>query len=100
MRLFIAFEVSNEAKEQLLQIQKQLTGAKLTLTKSFHLTLKFLGEITPAKAEEIKKKLATIQFKPFKASLNGTGVFPNDNFIRVVWIGIEPADVICEYKRK
>lgn len=100
MRLFIAFDASKEAKEQLLAVQKQLTGAKLTLTKSFHLTLKFLGEITPAKAEEIKQKLKTVQFRPFKANLNGTGVFPNENLIRVVWIGIEPSDIICELQNK
>ncbi|VVB81747.1 RNA 2',3'-cyclic phosphodiesterase [uncultured archaeon] len=100
MRLFIAFDVSKEAKEHILEVQKQLTDAKLTLTKSFHLTLKFLGEVTPAKAEEIKNKLKTVQFKPFKAHLNGTGVFPNENYVRVVWIGIEPADVICELQKK
>ncbi len=99
MRLFIAFDVS-KAKESILAAQKQLTEAKLTLTKSFHLTLKFLGEVTPAKAEEIKQKLATVQFKPFKAHLNGTGVFPNENLIRVVWVGIEPSDTICELQNK
>ncbi|MCX6708457.1 MAG: RNA 2',3'-cyclic phosphodiesterase [Candidatus Woesearchaeota archaeon] len=97
MRLFIAFDAS-KAKEQILAIQKQLTGA--TLTKSFHLTLKFLGEVTPAKAEEIKNKLKTVQFKPFTAKLNGTGVFPNENFIRVVWIGLEPKETICELQKK
>ena len=100
MRLFIAFDVSKEAKEHILAVQKQLTGAKLTLTKSFHLTLKFLGEVTPAKTEEIKNKLKTVQFKPFTARLKGTGVFPNENFIRVVWLGIEPSDAICELQKK
>ena len=99
MRLFIAFDTS-KVKEQILAVQKQLTGAELTLTKTFHLTLKFLGEVTPTKAEEIKNKLRTVQFKPFIAKLNGTGVFPNENYIRVVWLGIEPKETICELQKK
>ncbi len=102
MRLFIAIEVSPEAAAQLLGAQKQLQtdNSKLTFTKSFHLTLKFLGEIAPAKAEEVKKKLQTIQFKKFTAQLDGTGVFPSENYVRVVWVGIEPSDVIRDLQRK
>ncbi len=102
MRLFIALEVSKEAEAELLSTQKQLQteNAKLTFTKSFHLTLKFLGEISPAKAEEIKKRLATIKFVQFTAKLDGTGIFPSENYIRVVWIGIEPSDIICELQKQ
>lgn len=102
MRLFIAFEASEEAAAQLLGAQKQLQAddAKLNFTKSFHLTLKFLGEVTPAKAEEVKKRLEQVQFKPFKASLDGTGVFPSEKMIRVAWVGIEPHDIICELQKK
>jgi len=102
MRLFIALETSKEAAEHLLEVQKQLQtdNAKLTLTKSFHLTLKFLGEITPAQAEEAKKRLETVKFKPFTASLNDTGVFPSEDQIRVVWVGIEPSKIIKDLQKQ
>jgi len=100
MRLFIAIDVSKEAHDYVLELQKELTGAKLTLTKSFHLTLKFLGEVTPAQADEVKKRLEKVQFKPFTAKLDGTGVFPENGKPRVVWIGIEPHDIICELQKQ
>ncbi len=102
MRFFIAIEVSPEVAAQLSGAQKQLQtdNAKLTFTKSFHLTLKFLGEVMPAQSEEIKKRLQQIQFKKFTAQLNGTGVFPSENYVRVVWVGIEPSDVICDLQKK
>ena len=102
MRLFIALETSKEAAEHLLEVQKQLQtdNAKLTLTKSFHLTLKFLGEITPAQAEEAKKRLEAVKFKPFTASLDGTGVFPSEDQIRVVWVGIEPSEIIKDLQKQ
>ncbi len=102
MRLFIAFEASKEAAEHLSLLQKQLLtdNAKLTLAKVFHLTLKFLGEVSPARAEEVRKKLESIKFSPFTASLDGTGVFPSESYVRVVWIGIEPKDVICSLQKQ
>ncbi len=100
MRLFIAFDVSPAAHDHIIALQKQLTGAKLTLTKNFHLTLKFLGETTPAQAEDIKKRLAKVPFKPFTAQLDGTGVFPENGTPRVVWIGIKPHDIICELQKQ
>ena len=100
MRLFIAINVPETISNYITDVQKKLTGAKLTPTKSFHLTLKFLGEVTPAQTEDIKKRLEKIQFKPFTASLDGTGVFPSEQMIRVVWVGIEPHDIICELQKQ
>ncbi|MEM3154627.1 MAG: RNA 2',3'-cyclic phosphodiesterase [Candidatus Woesearchaeota archaeon] len=99
MRLFVAVEVSQEINDYFLKLQKKLTGAKLTLTKSFHLTLKFLGEVTPAQADEIKKRLSQITFTPFTATLDGSGVFPENGTPRVVWIGIEPQGTICALQK-
>jgi 2'-5' RNA ligase len=100
MRLFIAFGVSESAHTYFLQLQKKLTGAKLTFTKEFHLTLKFLGEMTPVQSDEIKKRLSKVKFAPFTAKLNGTGVFPENGTPRVVWIGIEPREIICELQKQ
>lgn len=100
MRLFIAFDVSESAHTHILDLQKKLTGAKLTFTKEFHLTLKFLGEITPVQADEIKKRLSKVKFAPFTAKLDGTGVFPENGTPRVVWIGIEPREIICELQKQ
>jgi 2'-5' RNA ligase len=100
MRLFIAIETPKEIANYFSEVQKKLAGAKLTLTKNFHLTLKFLGEITPAQADEIKKRLGKIQFKPFTATLAGTGIFPSEQMIRVVWVGIEPHDIICSLQKQ
>ncbi len=99
MRLFIAFDVSESVHTHILEMQKKLVGAKLTFAKNFHLTLKFLGEVTPAQADEIKKRLLKVKFTLFTAQLDGTGVFPENGTPRVVWIGVEPQDIICELQK-
>ncbi len=100
MRLFIAIEAPETIKSHILEVQRRLTGAKLTPAKNFHLTLKFLGEVTPAQTDEVKKRLEKIQFKPFTATLAGTGIFPSEQMIRVVWIGIDPREIICELQKQ
>ena len=96
MRLFIAIDF-NELKAYFLELQKLLPkNAKFSLTKSFHLTLKFLGEVQPDKAEKAKEELKKIKFKPFSVYLDSVGVFPSESYIRVVWIGLKPENNILE----
>jgi 2'-5' RNA ligase len=54
-----------------------------------HLTLRFIGEVSANTLADIEQKLRTIEFAPFSLSLKGVGVFPNENYVRVVWIGCE-----------
>ncbi len=91
MRCFIAFEIPDEVKKVFLEAQNQLDtkNTKLKLTKDFHLTLKFLDEIDEKKVEEVKNKLNEIEFKSFETSLTEIGVFPSEDYIRVVWIGLD-----------
>lgn len=96
MRLFISIDFS-ELKDYFFELQKQLPkNARLSLTKSFHLTLKFLGEVQPDKVEEIIEKLKMIKFSQFSVFLDAVGIFPSENYIRVVWIGLKPEDKILK----
>lgn len=94
MRAFIAIDLPEEAKEELRKVQKFLKGGKFSLTKDFHITLKFLGELTPDKAEVIKEKLSPIKFASFQMRLSTAGVFPGSSNIRVVWVGAIPEEEI------
>jgi len=84
MRLFVAIDLDEE--DYFKQIQGQLPKIKGSFPKTFHLTLKFLGET--GKKDAIIKKLEKIRFKPFKLKTTKMGVFPSDNYIRVVWLGL------------
>ena len=94
MRLFIAIDF-NELKDYFLELQKLLPkNAKLSLTKSFHLTLKFLGEVQPNNVEKIIENLQNIKFQQFNVFLDSIGIFPTENYIRVVWIGLQPEEKV------
>ena len=99
MRLFIAIDF-NELRDYFEELQKQLpNNARLSFVKSFHLTLKFLGEVQPDKADEIIRILNTIKLEPFAVHLDSVGIFPTENYIRVVWVGLKPEDKILELQK-
>lgn len=102
MRTFIAVDLPQEVKAALAHAQGQLSAstAKLSLARDFHLTLKFLGEISPARAEIVRSCLNNVHFKEFSAAVSGVGVFPSESRVRVVWAGIEPENKIIQLQRQ
>lgn len=88
MRLFIAIEVPEEISDYFKELQKNI-AERASLPKQFHLTLKFLGEITEKEVEVIKQNLVNIKFKKFKLTLNKIGFFPDEKKPRIVWIGFK-----------
>jgi 2'-5' RNA ligase len=101
MRLFIAIDCK-KLEESLLQIQKgiDLTLTNLKLVSTFHLTLKFLGEVQESQTEQIKSKLKQIRFSPFSINLDKVGVFPSENFIKVIWVGITPEEQVLQIQKQ
>lgn len=98
IRSFIAFDMDNESiLKRITDVQNILakTGADLKLVepKNIHITLRFLGNITPPTVEKIFEEMKKIQFIPFDVKIQGIGAFPNVSYPRVVWTGItEGAD--------
>jgi RNA 2',3'-cyclic 3'-phosphodiesterase len=100
MRVFIAIDLPEEVKKYLSSVQKQLPDARASFTKDFHLTLKFLGELTPDKIEKVKQLLLEVKFEKFVAGTTNIGVFPDENYIRVVWVGLEPENEILKLQQQ
>ncbi|AIY90223.1 RNA 2',3'-cyclic phosphodiesterase [Geoglobus acetivorans] len=96
MRLFVAIDISEDIRKELLPLLSLLSnyrGIKPVEPENLHITLKFLGEVNDAKAELIRERLRQIQFEPFEIRFGGIGFFPNSNYIRVIWVGVEGAEI-------
>lgn len=98
IRSFIAFDIDSESiLKKMTRVQNLLiqTGAGLKLVKpeNIHITVRFLGNITPNMVEKIFEELRKVQFTPFAIGIHGIGAFPHLRYPRVLWIGItEGAD--------
>ena len=105
MRLFIAIFLPEEILNYLYQVENKLKRnlpAKINwVAKSkIHITLKFIGEVSENNINSIKERLNKIKFKSFKVKLDKLGVFPNDNYVRVIWVGLKPAGKVIELQQK
>lgn len=105
--MFVAVEVEESVREKLVAAQEQLakTGADLKLVEpeNVHVTMKFLGEVPEDKKDAIVDALkkAASGTGEFQAKVNGIGVFPGLNYIRVVWAGVsEGSEKFIELQRK
>ena len=105
MRLFIGIFLPEEILDYLYEVENKLKKnlpAKINWVskKNLHLSIKFFGEISKDNLGLIKEKLNRIKFKSFKVKLDQIGVFPNENYVRVIWIGLKPAGKMIELQQK
>jgi len=100
MRLFIAIDFK-EAEDYLTKLQNNIDSpaAQLKPVSTSHITLKFLGKVPLDKVEIIKEKLNQVKFSPFSLTLDKIGVFPNENFIRVIWVSTKESKEIIELQK-
>lgn len=94
MRIFIAIPLPENIKENFLEVQEKelkfLGRIKLVEKENLHSTLKFLGEVPQEKVEKIFSELEKIpKVGKFSVNLKSLGVFPNQNYVRVIWVGVE-----------
>jgi 2'-5' RNA ligase len=95
VRSFIAIELPDELRLALARLQEQLKAGKPSSVKwvdpgSIHLTLKFLGNISPDMVGRVIAALegAVRGIAPFRLEVGGLGAFPGLKRVRVVWVGI------------
>ena len=86
MRTFIAIDIPERIKKEIVKIQEQLPkfNGKKTEPKNLHLTLKFLGEVDEKNLKEIRKRLKKIKLESFETEIKDIGMFSE----RIVWLKI------------
>lgn len=95
MRLFIAINLPPELRQRLWETAEPLRAARYPVRwvgpEALHLTLKFLGEVEPAREPEITAVMesAVGGAKRFTMPIGGFGAFPSPERPRVVWAGCE-----------
>lgn len=97
-RGFIAIDVDTFPKIIEFENDIKSCGAnvKLVEPKNIHITLRFLGDTEESLTKEIEMILKdTVKdVVPFNIQLKSAGVFPNSNYIKVIWIGIKQGQLL------
>lgn len=103
-RAFISVDI--DATPKLGEFEERLRGSnaflKLVDLENIHLTLKFLGNTDEALIDDIIgiMALSVEEIEPFTMEMKGTGAFPNPNYMKVIWVGLENADALVIISKK
>ncbi len=94
MRLFIGVPLPDGLREKVFEIARELDrqGIKLVPKENLHITLSFLGEV--GDVDGVKSRMKDIPSSLFR--IEGAGVFPGLNYIRVVWLGVKGGENMVE----
>jgi 2'-5' RNA ligase len=96
LRTFIAIELSDDLRSQLrdqmdrIQADLGLETIRWVRPTSIHLTLKFLGEVSPEKIDSITNQMEQVaaEHDPFIFRAESFGCFPSIRKPRVLWVGV------------
>jgi 2'-5' RNA ligase len=95
MRTFIGIPLDKETRRAVGQLTGELIRMHVPVSfpppQNLHITLHFLGEVSPAQATNLGTGLKELSGKhrPFEILFEEIGAFPNIRAARVVWIGIQ-----------
>ncbi len=104
MRCFIAIEIPEHVKAEIFHVfekikQSGLVAGNFVEKENLHLTLKFLGELNAEEIAKIKKELFEIEFKKFNAETGSIGFFPNEDYIRTLWVELVGGEISKIHKK-
>ena len=101
MRLFIAINFNNNTRSQLLALRDDLRSraesGRFSLPENLHLTLAFIGEVSPKKVDKIKAIMDTVIFEPFEVSIERLGTFSRRT---LWWAGLREDKPLMDLQRE
>ncbi|WP_455372054.1 RNA 2',3'-cyclic phosphodiesterase [Limibacillus halophilus] len=100
MRLFVAVPVPEHIADDLADLCSGIPGARWVPPENFHITLRFLGEIDGAQADDVHESLSRIAAPGFELSLASMGAFGDQKKTRALWAGVDPSQSLSHLRDK
>jgi len=112
-RCFLAIDIEPDLVQKIEKVQEKFkqtnNNVKYVEKENLHFTLKFFGNINNKKINEIieviKKVLSKIDSETVNTGKNtlfieGIGTFPNDNYMKVLWISTEDNNFLTNLQKE
>jgi 2'-5' RNA ligase len=107
LRAFIAVEIPSSIQQAIFACTGDLQRAlgpslvRWVPVENLHLTLKFLGDVSPANVDLLSDMLTAeaAHSAPFSLRLNGLGSYPTPRRARVIWVGIDAPAALLALQR-
>ena len=106
MRAFLGIGLPSGVPERIASAIAQVRGLHApvawTAPKNLHITLNFLGEISPERAPLIERSMRVVAsgIDPFSLTAEGGGAFPGTRNPRILWVGfLEPLELVRQLQQ-
>lgn len=90
-RVFSAVDIEDEKLLDQLEEMREILdlGFKPVSKEKMHVTLEFFKDIDREEIKKVKQAMDRIDVESFTVDVKGLGAFPSEDYIRVVWAGVE-----------
>ena len=96
-RAFVAVALDDDVRQEMAGLTELLrrtqADVKWVAPENLHMTLKFLGEVSPETEEAVSvaliRSLGTPRAAAFAFTLGGLGAYPSLSRPRVIWVGVQ-----------
>ncbi len=97
-RLFTGLQIPQSHADRLMMLRGDIVTARWIAPENYHLTLRFLGDVSRHTADDFRTRLQEIESEPFSLSIRGVGHFGSKR-AHALWAAIEPCEELNELHR-
>jgi 2'-5' RNA ligase len=98
-RLFVALPIPEGVTDLLLDLMDGPERLRWVHADSLHITLRFIGEVDGATAEDVAAALGSLHFPAFHLALAGVGSFSHRRH-GALWAGVAPREPLAALAAK
>lgn len=99
-RLFVAIELNAEIKAHIAELQMGMPEARWTHRNQLHLTLRFIGDVSPKTMTAIDTALSDIEAAPFALRLRDLGHFPPKGKPRILSAQVDDCPPLMDLQKQ
>lgn len=98
--LFVALRLPPPLRDALEEVMDGVPGARWQSEEQLHLTLRYLGPVSPRQAEDVCDALAGVRAPPLRFAAAGVGAFGTNGRANALWAGVAPVAPLAALHRK
>ncbi|MCP4935028.1 MAG: RNA 2',3'-cyclic phosphodiesterase [bacterium] len=97
-RLFTGLEIPLAQSQSLMMLRGNIITARWIAPENYHVTLRFLGDVSQMQADDYMNQLDQLSIEPFDLTIKNVGHFGTKR-AHALWTGLEPSKPLAQLHR-
>lgn len=94
IRLFVGLELPANMRQHLAMLSGGLPGARWVRPESYHLTVRFIGDVDEGRFDDIDAALSRIRAPAFDLTLESVSIFGKASAPHTLFVGVQKNEVL------